>query len=90
MSNSLTDQQIQDYVDGLSIREIALTMKLSDSWVRTKLLEAGVLRSREEGTKLAIRNRGRLPPASRLTEKENGIHYDAVLSQLWISRPVCK
>jgi len=89
MSNNLTDQQIQDYVDGSSIKDLALTIRISHSCVRNKLFDAGVLRTSAEATRLRIRNRGKLPPPSRLTAQENGIHYDAVLSQLWISKSIC-
>jgi len=118
MSDSLTDQQIQDYVDGKTIHQVALGTIFSDTFVRSELKAKGVLRSRTESMRLSlinrantewaiklekesecrpekrglassVRDRSRLPPESRLTQKENGIHYDAVLSQLWISKSIC-
>jgi len=88
MKYQLTDQQIGDYLSGLSVRELALTSDLSPSAIRQRLEDAGVLRNRSEATRVAKARGINLGPISRLTANENGAAYAAVLSQEWIRKPL--
>tara|TARA_R110000782_G_scaffold47256_4_gene104046 strand:+ start:6888 stop:7166 length:279 start_codon:yes stop_codon:yes gene_type:complete len=88
MNFQLTEDQIQAYVNGLSIREISDLSGFSTSAVNCRLTEAGVIRSRGEGTAMALKRGVNFGPASRLSECENGPHYAAKLSQQWLKKPL--
>jgi hypothetical protein len=88
MNFQLTEDQIQAYVSGLSIREISDLCGFSMSAVNCRLREAGVMRSRGEGTAMALKRGVNFGPVSRLSECENGPSYAAKLSQQWLKKPL--
>jgi hypothetical protein len=88
MKKGLTQDQINDYLAGQSVNDLAENSDLSPSAIRARLIKAGVLRSRTDATRLSLLDGKKLRPTSRFSASEVAATYAAKMSQLWLQRPI--
>jgi hypothetical protein len=88
MKKGLTQDQINDYLAGQSVNDLAENSDLSPSAIRARLEQAGVLRSRTDATRLSLLGGKKLRPISRFSASEVAATYAAQMSQLWLQRPI--
>lgn len=87
-SRDLTTEEINEYLGGMSAREISLSSELSLSSIRQKLQNAGLIRNKSEARALCAARGIDLNSRSRLSTNENGSSYASILSQAWLSKPL--